>query len=236
MLKTRKRTGLSLAVLLFFSLCLPIIGLADEVILRDGTRIEGDVVTVNKNTVRIRTSLGTLEIARKRVKKITFYQMLTNIKLSDMLPSHLIGHKLTISLINGTKVSGDEEVYGINIDAELTGFWSTDKEYIFAGVVDCASEKGALKLARSLNMTERQIEKGAGSRLKWKEGVMEITGVWISFADAYVDSKMYVGIAQWSRGDKAFIVIMTGPIGNYSNSTLRRAVVEIESHLRSIPP
>ena len=65
---------------------------------------------------------------------------------------------------------------------------------------------------------------------------MEVTGVWISFADAHVDSKMYVGIAQWSRGDRAFIVIMTGPLEKYSNSTLRKAVVEIESHLRSIPP
>jgi len=144
MSKTSKRTGLPLTVLLLFSLCLPIVGLADEVILRDGTRIEGDVVTVDKNTVRIRTSLGTLEIARKRVKQITFYQMLTKIELSDMLPSHLMGHKLTVSLINGTKVSGDEEVYGVDIDAELTGFWSTGNEYVFAGVVDCASERGPL--------------------------------------------------------------------------------------------
>ena len=205
---------------------------ADKVLLVSGRELVGTVISVDSRTVKVGLENGTLELPREEVARIVFRPVKLNI--TRLLPRTILLHGLRASLVGRAGIASDEALYGVEIDAEYTGSWSDENQYIFAGVVDCASAGDAAKFARSLNVTEAQFEEGYGAEVDWMEGVVRVSGLEVNFAEAYLDGGLYASIAQWNVGDKVFVVMLVGPIDAYSHALLLEAVREVNQHLMAV--
>ncbi|OYT61763.1 MAG: hypothetical protein B6U69_03040 [Thermofilum sp. ex4484_15] len=202
---------------------------ADKVILVDGRKLAGTVVSVDLRRVKIKLNNGTLEIPKEEVARIVFRPVKLNV--TKLLPRTLLLHGLSASLVSKAGIASDEGLYGVKIDAEYTGSWSNENQRIFAGVVDCSSVRDAVKFAKSLNVTKAQFEEGYGAKVEWLEGLLRAYGLEINFAEAYLGETLYAGIAQWNIGDKVFVVMVIGPTQSYSHATLLEAIREVNQHL-----
>ena len=218
-----------MAWILIAAILAPLLVRADKVLLVSGRELVGTVISVDSRVVRVKLDNGTLELPREEVARIIFRPVELNV--TRLLPRTILLHGLRASLVGTAGIASDEALYGVKIDAEYTGSWSDENQYIFAGVVDCSSVDDAAKFAMSLNVTEDQFEEGYGAEVDWMEGVVRVSGLKVNFAEAYLAGGLYASIAQWSVGDKVFVLMLVGPTDTYSHALLLEAVREVNEHL-----
>lgn len=209
---------------------------ADEVILKDGTKLLGTVLGCDLKYIFFFPSGHTTYLIRKVPRSNVMLVVFTpSVKctICSPLPNELLGFKLAKVVIPASVIEYLIKKYKVNITNGAASVWVSSNVSIVMYLLICPNEGSARRLTSNVTATKELVKEFLKDEVCWLEGYIKVESrdraVEVVYAESIIqgsEGSHYVGIAQWNIGKNAVILNIIGPKYYFTHRSLIGAILE----------
>ena len=201
--------------------------LADEIVLKDGRKLIGIVLSYDLSGLWFLQTVGEpplLKIPRDNVMVTIFTPLPALPPLAKFLPGELLGYKMSKAPLTHTLMDEISKMYGVKPLSGAVSLWVSDNELLAVVALNCSSPEDAERIVEAIGVTERKVMEVLKVKAYWMTGSITLDGVNVICGETTLPGT-YLGLAQWRLGSKAFILCLKGPSLVFSHEYLMRALL-----------